>query len=99
MAISTVKKKQSPLLVETINLGSVEVAANHGVATAQLDVSKAGYTPLGIIEISKSGSASGQISITSFDITTANIARVGLKNSSTTTRTVTVSATILYEQN
>lgn len=99
LGISSEKSNSAYTILETdikTSSSSVSVAAS-GYATATVDVSKSGYTPLGILQIDKTGSASGYCVPSNWSIS-GNTASVFLRNTSTSAATVTVSLTILYRK-
>ena len=95
---SSVIKKQYVTGLATVT--GVTVAKDNGIATATIDVTKSGYTAIGVVKISKSGTGNGGIVITAFGIKAgdANSATVGLLNPTSTDRTISVSVAVLYER-
>lgn len=70
-----------------------------GVMTKTLaEIALTGYTPIGIVGVNKSGSGHGYVAIYQFGITSAGNLQVGLTNTSDTSRTTTVAATVLYQR-
>ena len=99
LGISNESNSSAYTIIETdikTTSSAVSVAAS-SYATATVDVSKSGYTPLGILQINKTGSASGYCVPSNWSIS-GNTASVFLRNTSTSAATVTVSLTILYRK-
>ena len=99
LGISNESSSSAYTIIETdikTTSSAVSVAAS-SYATATVDVSKSGYTPLGILQIDKTGSASGYCVPSNWSIS-GNTASVFLRNTSTSAATVTVSLTILYRK-
>lgn len=99
LGISNESNSSAYTIIETdikTTSSAVSVAAS-SYATATVDVSKSGYTPLGILQIDKTGSASGYCVPSNWSIS-GNTASVFLRNTSTSAATVTLSLTILYRK-
>ena len=98
LGISNESNSSAYTIIETdIKTSNAISVAASSYATATVDVSKSGYTPLGILQINKSGSASGYCVPSDWSIS-GNTASVFLRNTSTSAATVTVSLTILYRK-
>lgn len=72
----------------TINAGEA--------AAASLNVSKSGYIPIGVVGVRRTGGGSGLLADSGFAIYSDGTAQIQFYNPSTTTRTVGVTANILY---
>ena len=98
LGISNESNSSAYTIIETdIKTSSAVSVAASSYATATVDVSKSGYTPLGILQIDKTGTASGYCVPSNWSIS-SNTASVFLRNTSTSAATVTVSLTILYRK-
>ena len=95
MATSSIIKE---FLTETKSSSSVSVSSKAFERLA-INVSKSGYTPIGVLALSKNGASSGYCVISNFFIdgskTTLN---VDVVNTFTDTATVNIVATILYQK-
>ena len=98
LGISNENNSSAYTIIETdIKTSSAVSVAASSYATATVDVSKSGYTPLGVLQIDKSGASSGYCVPSNWSIS-GNTASVFLRNTSTSAATVTVSLTILYRK-
>lgn len=95
MAVSTVP--MFPLVTDKFTSDEITVSAN-GTASATMDAAKAGYTPLGIINIQKSGTGNSAVAISAFRMS-ENSVGIGLANTASAARTLSVTATVLYRKN
>lgn len=87
---------KSNLLTTNTASGSASSIAAEGDASVTIAISKTGYTPLGIIGITKSGSANARVDIASFTISGTN-AVVQLHNASNSAKSnIGVTVTVLY---
>jgi hypothetical protein len=84
------------VLIDTKTSSETSVPAN-GYNTVTIDVSKSECTPLGIIQIGKSGSAAGYCVASNWTIT-SNTATIFLRNTSSNAASVTVSLVVLYRK-
>lgn len=82
------------MVTESKSLGSVEIPAN-GVRSVSANVEKSGYTPLGIVGVTKTGSNNGDAVVSTFNVS-GTTATVSLRNQGSATRTPSVTAKILY---
>lgn len=82
------------MVTEAKSLGSVEIPAS-GVRSVSASVAKSGYTPLGIVGITKTGSNNGDAVVSTFNVS-GTTATVSLRNQGSATRTPSVTAYILY---
>ena len=82
------------MVTEAKSLGSVEMPAN-SVRSVSASVAKSGYTPLGIVGITKTGSNQGDAIVSTFNVS-GTTATVSLRNQGSATRTPSVTAKILY---
>lgn len=81
---------------ESFTSGSITVAS-YGAETSTLNATKTGWVPIGIIGISKAGAGNGSLTFTAFYISENN-AIVSLYNTANASRTLTVTATVLYRR-
>lgn len=96
MAVSTIRT-QMPYVVKSTASEEVTIGAGATISvtqTATLD----GYTPIGIVGVNKTGASSGLVAVSRFWIASGN-AYIALVNTSSASRTVTVSAHVLYQKN
>lgn len=85
------------IVIENRTLSSSLVVGANTTATASASVTKSGYTPIGVIGTSRGGAGSGLLADASAYVNTATeIANVQLYNPTSTQRTVSVTAMILY---
>lgn len=73
------------------------VISASSTASVTIDITKAGYTPIGIIRIQKSGTAQADVALNRFQIS-GNEAQIGLLNTKNTERTVNIGITVLYQK-
>lgn len=92
--------KSDYVVVEAVTIGSGTINANTAENLTK-DVSKSGYTPVGIIGIRKTGQTYGAVSISRFNIDPADkkTAYISIYNNYSSARTYTVEADILYFKN
>lgn len=95
MATSMIKKSMD-ITTGYFSKNNIAVGANAFVEETY-NVSKSGYTPIGIITINKSGSGSGHCVISQFRISDNN-AIVAIRNLNSTAATVSMSITVLYKE-
>lgn len=96
--MATSKIQSNLIQKKDFTISSIEIAAN-GYATAELsasDISVSGYIPIGIIDITSSGSGRTFILIYEFGVLSSGILRVGLRNINDTAKTVSINVTVLY---
>lgn len=85
-------------LYEEILISSGTISASSTEALAK-NVAKVGYKPIGIIQIRKSGQNYANVAISGYYIDDASSeARIAILNTTTSSRTYNVYATILYEK-
>lgn len=93
----TSKIKQQNLIMEHRTItNSIAVEAN-SAPNAVANVSKSGYKPVALAGISKGGASSGLIAIGGYYFSDDEKLYIQLYNPSTTARTISVSADILYQ--
>lgn len=73
------------------------VISASSTTTVTIDVTKVGYTPIGIIRVQKSGTAQAEVVLNRFQIN-GNEAQIGLLNTKNAERTVNVGITVLYQK-
>lgn len=95
MATSNIIKE---FLTEDKSSSSVSVSSQ-GFASLPINVSKSGYTPIGVLALVKSGGASGYCAISNFYFNASKTTlNVDVVNTYTGTATVSVAVTILYRK-
>ena len=95
MATSSIIKE---FLTEDKSAPSVSVNSKEFVRLA-INVSKSGYTPIGVLAIAKSGASSGYCVISGFNFDASKTTLyVDVVNTFTSTATVIAVATILYRK-
>lgn len=91
---STIIRKQ--YTTEAVRSESLKLAGNtYGSVT--IDVSKSGYTPIGVIGSRNTGASSGYAAPSHFQFSGNNLT-VGLVNTRSSSLTITVVVTVLYER-
>lgn len=88
--------KQGLIVASVSSTSATSVAAN-GYASATVDCSKSGYTPIGVVGIHKTGSASGY-SVPSNYYFNGNTLTVELRNTSSSAATVNIQVFVLYQK-
>lgn len=97
--VSALDTKVSNLLSTATASGSVASIAAEGSQTASINIARSGYTPLGIVGITKSGAGSGYVDIAAYSIS-GNTASIQLHNANNGARsTIGVVVTVLYVAN
>lgn len=76
--------------------GSLTVSAL-GAETVTIGMAKTGWIPIGIIGITKNGAGNGSLTFTAFYIS-GNDAIVSFYNTANASRTLTVTAVVLYRR-
>ena len=71
--------------------------ASGDTTSTSIDVSKEGYTPIGIIRINKTGANHANVLLNRFHVA-SNVAQIGLKNTHSASVTITVGVTVLYQK-
>lgn len=62
------------------------------------EIALTGYTPIGVVGVNKTGSAQAYVVVYRFGITSTGNLQVGLTNTTDTSKTTTVTATVLYQR-
>ena len=96
MASGTIKVHQQ-FLFEEVEIADTTIAANTG-SDFTLDVSKVGYTPVGIVQIRKVGANYASVPISRFYIDSSNIAHIAAYNTGSSSRSIEIHATIMYQK-
>lgn len=88
---------QEMYITETVAIGSGTITGGGGTAEVTADVSKTGYTPIGIVGIKKTGQTYATVVLSRFSLTNTT-ATVTMYNNNASSRTFVVEATILYRK-
>lgn len=83
-------------IVENVEVASGTIAAGDA-ENLSVDVTKTGYTPIGIVGVHKTGQSYGYVSISRFYASTTT-AYVSIYNNYSSARTYTVSVDVLYQK-
>ena len=85
----------SKLLVGTVTGESITIASG-GYTVSAVDVTKSGYTAIGLVSFSVGGSGSQHASVFRCNLTSSTSAVLGVKNTDSSSHTWTQTLQILY---
>lgn len=88
--------KSKDMVVDTITKANTTVSAS-GYAEVTIDATKSGYTPIGVVGINKTGGSSVYCVPSTFYIDNGTF-HMYLRNTSTSSATVTVVVSVLYQK-
>lgn len=94
MANSTIPRQY---IVGSVTTSAISVAANGVTNTQSVSASKSGYTPIGVVGYTKSGSSSGYVFLATMYIEGTNIMYL-LRNTFSSAAAVTTTFYVLYEK-
>lgn len=85
-------------IVDDFSSSATSIAAGGG-ADVQINVAKSGYSKMGIVQVSKSGTNNGHCCLSHFYIDSSNKAHLYYKNTGSAAASITVAVQVLFKKN